>query len=218
MFELFNAPRSGDFSTARFYRYRALLARGDTGVIARFDDGAPAMIERTVGSGKIVLWASTLDAFWTNLPLQPVFLPFVHQLARHVGRYADPRPWFVAGDVLDLSRHGELTAPFTTGRGADSATELVLEAPSGVRERVGETGARHLVTLREQGFYELRGRDTPVGSGRPIAVNVDPSEADLSHLDPQEPPRTSTPQLQNYRSSGRSFGGTCCSAPCSCWR
>jgi hypothetical protein len=27
VFELFNAPRSGDFSTARFYRYRALTAQ-----------------------------------------------------------------------------------------------------------------------------------------------------------------------------------------------
>jgi len=51
---------------------------------------------------------------------------------------------------------------------------------------VTATGAAHLVTLREQGFYELRGPDTPVGSGRPIAVNIDPAESDLSHLDPQE--------------------------------
>jgi hypothetical protein len=47
-------------------------------------------------------------------------------------------------------------------------------------------GPNHLVTLREQGFYELRGPETPVGSGRPIAVNVDPAESDLSHLDPQD--------------------------------
>ncbi|HTE45736.1 MAG TPA: BatA domain-containing protein [Gemmatimonadaceae bacterium] len=186
IFELFNAPRSGDFSTARFYRYRALTAQPNASVIARFDDGAPAVVERTVGSGKIVVWASTMDPYWTNLPLQPVFLPFIHQLGKHVGRYADPRPWFTAGDVLDLSRHGELTAPFTGGRAADSANTLIVESPSGVRERVTATGAGHLVTLKEQGFYELRGQNTPVGSGRPIAVNVDPAESDLSHLDPQD--------------------------------
>jgi hypothetical protein len=186
VFELFNAPRSGDFSTARFYRYRRLLARGDTGVVARFDDGSPAMVERSVGSGKVALWASTMDNLWSNLPLQPVFLPFVHQLARHVGRYADPRPWFTAGEVLDLSRHGELTTRFTQRRGADTSGVLLLESPSGSKERVTATGPAHLVTLREQGFYELRAQDTPVGSGRPIAVNVDPAESDLSHLDPQE--------------------------------
>jgi hypothetical protein len=186
IFELFNAPRSGDFSTARFDRYRALTPQAGGSVIARFDDSSPALVERAVGTGKVIVWASSLDAYWTNLPLQPVFLPFVHQLGKHVGRYADPRPWFTAGDVLDLSRHGELTAPFLTGRAADSTTELVLESPSGARDRVTPVGANHLVTLREQGFYELRGSSTPVGSGRPIAVNVDPAESDLSHLDPQD--------------------------------
>jgi hypothetical protein len=185
-FEVFNAPRSGDFSTAKFYRYRSLVPQPGSIVGARFDDGAPAIVEHAVGSGRIVVWASTLDTYWTTLPLQPVFLPFVHQLGKHVGRYADPRASFVAGDVLDLSRHGELTAPFQAGRAADSANALILEAPSGARERVTASGPNHLVTLREQGFYELRGPDTPVGSGRPIAVNVDPTEADLSHLDPQD--------------------------------
>lgn len=185
-FEVFNAPRSGDFSTARFLRYRALTPQAGSIVGARFDDGSPAIVERTVGSGRIVLWASTLDKYWTNLPLQPVFLPFVHQLGKHVGRYADPRAWFLAGDVLDLSRHGELTAQFLSGRASDTTSELVLEAPSGARNRVTANGANHLITLREQGFYELRGPNTPVGSGRPIAVNVDPMEADLSHLDPQD--------------------------------
>ena len=186
IFELFNAPRSGDFSTARFLRYRALVPQAGANVPAHFDDGAPALVERTVGAGKLVIWASSLDNNWTNLPLQPVFLPFVHQLGKHVGRYADPRASYAAGEVLDLSRHGELTSPFVAGRANDTTTQLVLEAPSGARQRVTATGPNHLITLREQGFYELRGRDTPVGGGRPIAVNVDATEADLSHLDPQD--------------------------------
>ena len=186
VFELFNAPRSGDFSTARFYRYRVLTPQAGSAVSARFDDGSPAMTEHAVGSGKIMMWASTLDPYWTNLPLQPVFLPFVHQLGKYSGRYADPRTSYVAGDVLDVSRHGELTAPFLNGRSADSLTDLTIEAPSGAREHVTAAGANHLVTLKEQGFYELRGPETPVGSGRPIAVNVDPVESDLAHLDPQD--------------------------------
>jgi hypothetical protein len=109
IFELFNAPRSGDFSTARFLRYRALVAAPGATIPARFDDGSPALVERATGSGKVLIWASSFDQNWTTLPLQPVFLPFVHQLGKHAGRYADPRPWYVAGEVVDLSRHGELT-------------------------------------------------------------------------------------------------------------
>jgi hypothetical protein len=186
IFEIFNSPRGGDFSTARFYRYRTLTPQTGASVVARFDDGSPALVERADGAGRIVMWASSLDAYWTNLPLQPVFLPFVHQLGAHVGRYADPRSAFMAGDVLDLSRHGELTERFLSGRAADSAAELVLESPSGARQRVTAAAANHLATLSDQGFYELRGRDTPAGSGRPIAVNVAPGEMNLAHMDPAE--------------------------------
>ena len=45
-FELFRAPRSGDFSAARFYGYRAVEAAAGAQVLARFDDGAPALVER----------------------------------------------------------------------------------------------------------------------------------------------------------------------------
>jgi hypothetical protein len=204
VFELFNAPRSGDFSTAKFYRYRTLTPAPGASVSARFDDGAPALVERAVGNGKVLIWASGFDQNWTNLPLQPVFLPFAHQLGKHAGRYADPRPWFIAGDVLDLSRHGELTAPFTGGR-ADTSSELRLQAPSGARERLTATGPNHLATLREQGFYELGRPDTPIGSGRPIAVNVDPAESDLSHLDPQDIVVAVT-SIDGQRQPGSDFG------------
>ena len=187
VFELFSAPRSGDFSTARVFRYRKLDAPGDSGVIARLDDGAPALVERAVGGGKVLMWASSLDEYWTDLPLQPVFLPFVHELAKYAGRYGETRAWFTAGDVLDLSRHGELTAPFVAEAGAAAGSSpLVLESPSGRRTPLTPSSVEHLATLSEQGFYELRGLGTAAGSGRPIAVNVDPTESDLSHFDPKE--------------------------------
>jgi hypothetical protein len=187
VFEQFSAPRSGDFSTAHIFRYRQLVASGDSGVIAKLDDGSPALVEKSVGGGKVLMWASSLDEYWTDLPLQPVFLPFVHELAKYAGRYGDARSWFQAGDVLDLSRHGELTAPFVADGGGDASTAaLVLESPSGHRTPLTPSGPEHLATLSEQGFYELRGVGTAAGSGRPIAVNVDPKESDLSHFDPKE--------------------------------
>jgi uncharacterized membrane protein len=187
VFELFSEPRSGDFSTARVFRYRQLAVPGDSGVIARLDDGAPALVERAAGGGKVLIWASSVDEYWTDLPLQPVFLPFVHELAKYAGRYGEARAWFTAGDVLDLSRHGELTSPFVTDSGAGAASSpLVLESPTGRRMPMTPSGAEHLATLNEQGFYELRGLGTAAGSGRPIAVNVDPKESDLTRFDPKE--------------------------------
>ncbi|HET7631343.1 MAG TPA: VWA domain-containing protein, partial [Gemmatimonadaceae bacterium] len=188
VFEIFQAPHSGDFSTVRMFRYRALSATGDSGVLARMDDGTPALVETPDGEGKLLVWGSSLDEYWTDLPLQPVFLPFMHELARYAGRYADPRPAYVAGEVLDLSRHGELTAMFRKGKAsaADANPALVLESPSGKRTRLHASGGDHLAELDEAGFYELRDAATAIGSGRPVAVNVDPAESDLSHVDPKE--------------------------------
>ncbi len=68
IFEPFRAPRSGDFSTARYYSYRALTAATGASVLARFDTGEPALVERLAGRGRVVVYASTLDLSWNDLP------------------------------------------------------------------------------------------------------------------------------------------------------
>jgi aerotolerance regulator-like protein/VWA domain-containing protein len=185
VFELFDAPRSGDFSTARFFRYRQLATSGDTGVMARFDDGAPALVERSVGAGRSMIWASTLDPYWTDLPLQAIWVPLSHQLVRHAGRYADARSSYTAGEALDLSRHAELLTSFPAMAGKTSMP-VAIETPSGKIDRLEAAGAHPVVTLEEQGFYELRPAGAARGTGRFVAVNPSPQESDLSRIDPQE--------------------------------
>jgi hypothetical protein len=194
VFDVFNAPRSGDFATARFLRYRRLTVRADSArrtgagadtasrshVLARFDDGAPALVEQRVGRGKLLVWASTLDSYWNDLSLQPVFLPFVHQLAKYAGRYSGARDSFAAGEVLDLSRHAELAGG--VGR---QAAPIVVESPSGAKTRFASSN-EGLVPLHEQGFYVIRAEGAPRGMGRRVAVNLDPAEANLARIDPEE--------------------------------
>jgi Mg-chelatase subunit ChlD len=197
VFDVFNAPRSGDFATARFLRYRRLTVRPDSGarraggvadtasgshVLARFDDGAPALVEHRVGRGKVLVWASTLDSYWNDLALQPVFLPFVQQLAKYAGRYSGARPWFTAGEVLDLSRHSELMGG-ATPRSGDGP--IVVEAPSGAKTRLPSSN-EGLIPLHEQGFYEIRPEGAARGMGQRLAVNLDPAEANLARIDPEE--------------------------------
>ena len=193
VFDVFNAPHSGDFATARFLRYRRLTMHGDSAargkqvapdsvagahVLARFDDGGVALAEQRVGRGKVLVWASTLDTYWNDLALQPVYLPFVHQLAKYAGRYSGARPWFTAGEVLDLSRHAELAPAAKPG-------PVVVESPSGAKTRL-TSAAEGLIPLREQGFYEIRSEGAARGMGQRLAVNLDPAEANLARIDAQE--------------------------------
>jgi hypothetical protein len=193
VFDVFNAPRSGDFATARFLRYRRLTVRADSArsnaradtasgshVLARFDDGAPALVEQRIGRGKLLVWTSTFDSYWNDLALQPVFLPFVHQVAKYAGRYSGARGSFAAGEVLDLSRHAELA-----GGAGRKASPVVIEAPSGAKTRLPSSN-EGLVALHEQGFYEIRPEGAPRGMGQRVAVNLDPAEANLARIDPEE--------------------------------
>jgi hypothetical protein len=187
IFEPFSAPRSGDFSSARFFRYRVVNAPTAEGILARFDDGSIALAEKKIGEGRVLLWTSTLDRFWNDLALQPVFLPFVHQMARYLGGYVETRSWFTVGQVLDLTRLSELVGGGRVQAALEAGTDLVLEAPSGERIRLTATeDAGTPITIAEQGVYGFR---EPGVTGSPmavVAVNLDPSESDLTSVDPLE--------------------------------
>jgi hypothetical protein len=59
----------------------------DAIVTARFSDGAPAWVEHRYRSGRVAMFATTVDDAWTDLPYQPVFVPFVlDTLLRLAGR------------------------------------------------------------------------------------------------------------------------------------
>src|SRR5439155_9856139 len=66
VFEVFKAPRSGDFSAAHVFRYRTLQTGPGDRVLARFDDGAVAAAEKKIGGGRSIVWTSTLDDSWTD--------------------------------------------------------------------------------------------------------------------------------------------------------
>jgi hypothetical protein len=175
VFEPFRAPRSGDFSAARFYGYRMLTPQPGATVLARFEDGTPALVERQVGAGRMMVWGSSVDIDWNDLPVKPVFLPFVHQLARHLGAYREPEPWLTVGEVLDPAR--ALPSP--------AADVRTVVSPSGRRIALDPEGG-DVVPLEEQGFYELRGQEAAAGAAATVAANVDLSESDLTAMDPQE--------------------------------
>jgi hypothetical protein len=64
---------------------RAWTVTGDGwGVVARFSDGTPAVLERREGGGQVVLFASDLDRRWNDFPIHPVFVPFLAETVRYV--------------------------------------------------------------------------------------------------------------------------------------
>ena len=177
VFELFRAPRSGDFSVARFYGYRATTQAAGQ-VLARFDDGTPALLERRVGAGRTLLWTSTLDLEWNDMPVKAVFLPFVHTLTKYLADYSESPASLTVGQVIPAPRR-------IAARGASASRGgTIAVAPSGARVSVDtEDGA---LELGEQGFYDVRTQGAGADAATVLASNVDLTESDLTPMDPRE--------------------------------
>ena len=170
---LFSAFRSAPaaLSAARFLRYPRLAPAVGTDVLARFDDGQPAVVERREGSGRIVLVGMPLDARSGDFPLQSSYLPFLHRLALYTsGR-----------DATSLAR--------TTGQSwllSGVLKEPAVLAPGGSILRPAKDTVGSTVALREAGVYALyegrvQGEPTAL-----IAVNAPANESDLTSVDPRE--------------------------------
>lgn len=110
-FELFAPFARGGLEG--FSRVRVLQAMGlgtyqdgpDMQTILRTRDGAPLLVSRRIGSGRVVVWTSTLDLAWSNLPLQSIFVPFVQRLVGWMGGDvggAVARLSAVAGEAAEL--------------------------------------------------------------------------------------------------------------------
>jgi hypothetical protein len=163
IFEVFR--QGGRLSAARVVGYFRAEPRASATVIARYEDGAAALIESSPGRGRVLLFTSTLGTSWNDLPLTPHYLPFVHQMVRYLGRHEESS-WYELGQTFTVIK--EQDAP------------PAVDSPSGERlteNRLTPEGDL-LVTGREPGFYRLR------YSARPdfAAVDVDGAEGDFTKL------------------------------------
>jgi von Willebrand factor type A domain/Aerotolerance regulator N-terminal len=171
---IFEAFRSGGRLTgARFFGYRRAEPRETAVVLARFEDGSPALIETTGGArgGRVLLFLTSLDTGWTDLPLTPVYLPLMQQMVRYLGQREEAVAWHTLGQTFRVEKASDAAPP-------------AVDTPSGARltQQSLTPEGDALVTGREPGFYRLR------YSARPqfAAVNVDGSEGDFAKLNLEE--------------------------------
>jgi hypothetical protein len=145
-------------------------------VLAWHDDGAPGLVEARVGRGRVLLWASTLDNVWNDVPLQPVFLPLIHQVALYAAGYVERSPAWAVGEVASLG-----VEQLGNRQGA-----VVIQSPAGERVRREITAGVLAIALNEGGFWEVR----EAGSGgrliATLAANVPAEETRLEWFDPDD--------------------------------
>ncbi|MEQ1564933.1 MAG: VWA domain-containing protein [Myxococcota bacterium] len=132
-----------------------------------YDNGMPAMVERKIGAGRVIVWTGTFDLGWTNLPLQSVYMPLIQRL---VG-------WLGGESAAGAARLDGIVGQLVEVELPDLAIQPDVIGPDGgvVRSRVD--GTRLVFTPERPGAYrlELEGA-TPLAW---VAVNTDPVESDV---------------------------------------
>ncbi|HYW72670.1 MAG TPA: VWA domain-containing protein [Pyrinomonadaceae bacterium] len=165
IFEVFRD--SGRLAAARVFGYLRTEPKAGANVLARFEDGSPALIESSAGKGRVLLFTSSLGASWSDLPLTPVYLPLIHQMIRYVGS-REAGAWYGMGQTFRVAKETKGEAP-------------AVDAPDGARlteNRLTPEGDL-LVTGRQPGFYRLRYQTRPDFA----AVDLPAAEGDFTRLD-----------------------------------
>ena len=143
-------------------------------VLARFDDGRPAMLERLANGeeparGVSLMLVAPADLTWSTLPLRAIFLPLLHQSVRYLAVRTEVRSAFHVGDRLPVQ---EVVRRLRVGEG------WTLRGPDGAAQEAAAAIAA------QPGPYAV------VASGGAtafqFAVNRSPAEADPASVDPQE--------------------------------
>ncbi len=167
-------------ASADMFAYRILEPSAGASVSARLDTKAPWVVERGQGRGRVLVLAGPLDAEGGTLPVNPDFVPLVHEWALHLAGGSAPaslRPGEPAEFALNPAPAATLKSlPLLTPAG-DAAQATIVRGASGVKARYEETS--------EPGVYRLTRPDPPGGFAY-VVVQGDSSLIDDSALDPAE--------------------------------
>lgn len=156
------------FRGVKFFRQARVEAGEGDDVLVSLADGSALLIETPLGAGKVMAFASSLDNVWNDLPVQPVFVPFVVELARYLSGAAEDTHQAMVDSSLALAKRRE-------GGGAVQIVDPAGDRALSLSESVEQAD----VTLDQVGFYEIESaRGTAL-----IAVNPDPRESNFRPLE-----------------------------------
>ena len=176
---IFSGSTQDGFRSARTWRY-FLLHPGVEGdgshVLATWDDGAPALVERAVGEGRVLLYTSTTDRDWSDWAIQSSFLPTVQQAAGWLARALEERQPadLVVGAVHRLQP------------GEGQVVERVVGPDGKERPLEVQEGALQVGPLDRPGAFRVIGRDDRPIDDLAFTVRLDPVESDTRRLEPAE--------------------------------
>ncbi|MDD3147779.1 MAG: VWA domain-containing protein, partial [Candidatus Riflebacteria bacterium] len=182
-FSIFARDGNGDPGRAQIFEFFQVRPNPAALLLSRLSHGLPGIIEEKRGRGRSMLVTFSADTSWTNWPVRPTWLPFLHQTLVSM---------ITAGDLsIGTIRPG---MPVSATISAEANDKIVLKMPDGAEKSVStQSSAQGLIhfTTRDtdlSGYYEIRnaGGKKLVGA---FAVNPPPEESRLDRINLRKIPR-----------------------------
>ncbi len=174
------------FMTTRYSDYFLVQPVNSSRVLATLQDGSPLLLERAIGDGLVLLFTSSLNREWNELPLTSVFLPFCQQMVKYAIRFESSPRSHTVGDTVTLQSLNPQLAKTLAQLSASNrsfAHSWAVRAPSGRVIQLDDLVQKNRSSLKltEPGFYRSRVHDLE----HVLATNLDADESDLTSQHPE---------------------------------
>ncbi len=180
-FSIFGKDGNGDPSRAKIYEFFQVRPNPTAMLLCRMSHGLPGIIEEKRGRGRSMLVTFTADNRWSDWPIKPTWLPFLHQALIAM---------VTANDLTINGARPGMPISATLNAGADD--KVILKHPDGKQEQIDNLtaakGILHFTTRNTDlpGYYELIVGNKLVSA---FAVNPPPEESYLSRINLRKIPR-----------------------------
>ena len=163
LFAAFADPRFSDFTKIHWWKHRRIEVAPLAGarVLARFDDGDPAVVQVPLGKGSVMLLASSWRPADSQLALSSKFVPLLHALLDQSSNLPTQKAQYFVGEEVPLP---------------GGSQPLTVRKPDGT-EVAAAPGTKFSAT-DQPGVYAV----SP-GTSR-FVVNLSPDESRLAPLPP----------------------------------
>jgi hypothetical protein len=134
----------------KFYRYVTMEGANTVpGVrtLLALQDGSPLLVDKELGRGRVLFFASSADRDWTDLPTRTAYVPLIHGLVGYAAHLsaASQRPGTIMPEATRL-----------LGREEDDGATVTIRTPDG-QERLAHYARDDALTVAQYTSYTVPG-------------------------------------------------------------
>jgi hypothetical protein len=104
IFRPLSDPQQGDLRRLAFRKISRVKPAADAKVLAASSAGKPLLLEKSLGRGTILMFASAADRDWGDWAQARLYVPFVHQIVGYLTNRLPENQWVhaeIAGPGMD---------------------------------------------------------------------------------------------------------------------